>query len=277
MGIKTKKPVTHSQRYMEYADFAEITKTKPEKSLLAPLKKTGGRNAHGHITSWWRGGGHKRRYRVIDFKRNKDGVPAKVAAIEYDPNRTCRIALLHYADGEKRYILAPKDLEVGTTVVSGENVEPRTGNALPLRNVPPGMSIHNIEMTPGGGGKLIRGAGGAATIAAKEGNYALLNLPSGEIRKIHLNCRCSIGQLSNIEHSSITLGKAGRSRWLGRRPHVRGMAMNPVAHPMGGGEGRAGGGRVPTSAWGKPSKGGKTRSRKAVSNKFIIRRRPRVR
>jgi len=277
MGTKQRKPVTPGQRQMMYSDFAEITKSKPEKSLLAKLKRTGGRNAHGHITSWWRGGGHKRRYRVIDFKRDKDTVPAKVAAIEYDPNRTCRIALLHYADGEKRYILAPRDLLVGSTVLSGQNVEPKTGNALPMRNVPPGMPIHNIEMRPGGGGKLVRGAGTAATISAKEGNYALLSLPSGETRKIHLDCRCTVGQVGNVEHSSIKLGKAGRSRWLGRRPHVRGMAMNPVAHPMGGGEGRAGGGRVPVSAWGQQSKGGKTRSKKAVSNKFIIRRRPRVR
>jgi len=277
MGTKQRKPTTPGQRRMMYSDFAEITKSTPEKSLVTSKNSSGGRNAHGHITSWWRGGGHKQAYRIVDFKRNKDGIPAKVAAIEYDPNRTCRIALLHYADGEKRYILAPKELQVGATVLSGDAVEPKVGNALPMRNVPPGIAIHNIEMKPGGGGKVVRGAGGAATISAKEGKYALVNLPSGEIRKLHLDCRCTIGQIGNIEHSSIKLGKAGRSRWLGRRPHVRGMAMNPIAHPMGGGEGRSGGGRVPVSAWGKQSKGGKTRSKKAVSSKFIIRRRPKVR
>lgn len=277
MGIKTRKPTTPAQRYMMYSDFAEITKTKPEKSLTKPLKQTGGRNAHGHITSRRRGGGHKRRYRVIDFRRSKRGIPAKVAAIEYDPNRTARIALLHYVDGEKRYIIAPKGLEVGQQVIAADDAEPKPGNAMPLANVPPGMHVHNIEMTPGSGGKLVRGAGMAATVSAKEGNYALVNLPSGEVRRLHIRCYCTIGQVGNIEHSSIKLGKAGRSRWLGRRPKVRGMAMNPIAHPMGGGEGRAGGGRVPVSPWGKPSKGGKTRSKRAKSNKFIVRRRARIR
>lgn len=277
MGVKTRKPVTPAQRYMMYSDFAEITKTKPEKSLTKPLKKTGGRNAHGHITSRRRGGGHKRRYRVIDFRRSKRGIPAKVAAIEYDPNRTARIALLHYVDGEKRYIIAPKGLEVGQRVIAADDADPRPGNAMPLANVPPGMPVHNIEIIPGSGGKLVRGAGMAATVSAKEGNYALVNLPSGEVRRLHVRCYCTIGQVGNIEHSSIKLGKAGRSRWLGRRPKVRGMAMNPIAHPMGGGEGRAGGGRVPVSPWGKLAKGGKTRSKRARSNKFIVRRRPKVR
>lgn len=273
MGTKTRKPTTPAQRHMMYSDFAAITRSKPEKSLTARLKKTGGRNANGRITSRRRGGGHKQKFRIIDFKRDKHGVPAKVASIEYDPNRSARIALLHYVDGEKRYILAPKDLVVGGTLLSGEDAEPRPGNALPLANVPPGSPVHNIELVPGGGAKLVRSAGTSATVAAKEGKYALVNLPSGEVRRIHLKCYCTIGQIGNIEHSSIKLGKAGRSRWLGRRPKVRGMAMNPVAHPMGGGEGRSGGGRVPVSPWGKPSKGGKTRNKRAVSNKFIVRRR----
>lgn len=277
MGIKTKRPTTHSQRWMTYTDFAEITKSKPEKKLVESKKSTGGRNSNGRMTSRHRGGGHKKNYRVIDFKRNKPDVPAKVASIEYDPNRTSRIALLHYADGDKRYILAPKDLKVGEQIVSGVNAEPRVGNALPLRNVPPGTPVHNIEMTPGSGGKLCRSAGMSATITAKEGNYALMNMPSGEVRKLHLDCMCTIGQLGNIEHSAVSLGKAGRSRWKGKRPHVRGMAMNPVAHPMGGGEGRAGGGREPVSPWGKLAKGGKTRDRRKPSNNLIIRRRPRVR
>ena len=269
MGTKKRKPTTPGQRHMTHSDFAEITRSKPEKSLTTPLKKTGGRNSNGRITSRRRGGGHKRKYRIIDFKRDKRGVPAKVAAIEYDPNRSARIALLHYADGEKRYILAPKGLQVGQSVVAGDDVEPRVGNALPLRTVPPGTPVHNIELVPG--------AGTSATVSAKEGRRARVNLPSGEVRQLHLECYCTVGQLGNIEHATIKLGKAGRSRWLGRRPKVRGMAMNPVAHPMGGGEGRAGGGRVPVSPWGKPSKGGKTRSRKAVSNKFIVRRRSKTR
>jgi len=262
---------------MMYADFDEITRTKPEKSLTKPLKKTGGRNANGRMTSRRRGGGHKRRYRVIDFKRDKRSVPAKVASIEYDPNRTARIALLYYADGEKRYILAPRGLQVGQTLVAGEDAEVQPGNAMPLANVPPGTPVHNIELTPGGGGKLVRSAGVSATVSAKEGRYALVNLPSGEVRRVHMQCYCTVGQLGNIEHSSIKLGKAGRSRWRGKRPKVRGMAMNPVAHPMGGGEGRAGGGRVPVSPWGKPSKGGKTRSKRATSSKFIVRRRSKTR
>lgn len=273
MAIKKYKPTSPGRRFATVSDFSEITATKPEKSLLTPLKKTGGRNAHGRITSRRRGGGHKRRYRIIDFRRDKDGVPAKVATIEYDPNRSARIALLHYKDGEKRYILAPRGLEVGAEVISGEQTPPEIGNCMCLKSVPPGMAIHNIELEPGRGAQLVRSAGGSATVSAKEGQYAHVNLPSGEIRRIHLRCRATIGQVGNVEHSSMTLGKAGRARWLGRRPRVRGMAMNPVAHPMGGGEGRAGGGRVPVSPWGKPSKGGKTRKRRKPSNKFVVKRR----
>ncbi|MFH1731104.1 MAG: 50S ribosomal protein L2 [Planctomycetota bacterium] len=277
MGIKKRKPTTPGQRQMTYSDFAEITKSKPEKSLTTSLNKTGGRNSNGRMTSRRRGGRHKRRYRIIDFKRNKFGVPAKVAAIEYDPNRGARIALLHYADGDKRYILAPKGLLVGQQVIAGPDAEPKPGNALPLANVPPGMPVHNIELVPGAGGKLVRGAGTSATVSAKEGAYALITLPSGEIRRVNLKCLCTIGQLGNFEHSTIKIGKAGRNRWLGRRPKVRGSAMNPVAHPMGGGEGRGGGGRPPVSPWGKHAKGGKTRNKRAVSNNFIVRRRSKSR
>jgi len=273
MAIRQRKPTTPSNRFTALDDFSDITKTEPEKSLLEPLKKTGGRNNRGRITSRRRGGGHKRMYRRIDFRRNKDGVPAKVAAIEYDPNRSARIALLHYADGEKRYILAPKGIEVGQRVVSGERVEPKVGNCMELRHIPGGMPIHNIELRPGRGGQLVRSAGLAATITAKEGNYAHIVLPSGEVRKVHLSCRATIGQVSNVEHASRSLGKAGRKRWLGRRPRVRGVAMNPVAHPMGGGEGRSSGGRHPCSPWGKPAKGGKTRSPRKPSNAMIVRRR----
>ncbi len=277
MGIKKRKPTTPGQRGMTHSDFADITKSTPEKSLTTSLKKTGGRNSNGRMTSRRRGGGHKRRYRVIDFKRNKHGIPAKVAAIEYDPNRSARIALLHYVDGEKRYILAPRALQVGQQVISGPDAEPKPGNAMPLANVPPGMPIHNIELMPGAGGKLVRGAGTSATVAAKEGAYAMVTLPSGEIRRINQKCLCTVGQLGNVEHSMIKIGKAGRNRWLGRRPKVRGSAMNPVAHPMGGGEGRGGGGRPPVSPWGVQAKGGKTRSKKAPSNKFIVRRRSKSR
>jgi large subunit ribosomal protein L2 len=253
----------------------EITRTKPEKSLLRPLKKSGGRNAHGHTTSRFRGGGHKRRYRLIDFKRDKDDIPARVATIEYDPNRSCRIALLHYVDGEKRYILAPKAIKVDQEVMSGEKVEPRPGNCMPLRNIPLGLIVHNIELQPGRGGQLARSAGAFAQLMAKEGKYAQLSLPSGEIRLVHQDCKATIGQLGNVEHNLVSLGKAGRNRWLGRRPHVRGTAQNPVAHPMGGGEGRRGGGRHPCSPWGKLSKGGKTRKKKKLSSQFIIRKRKR--
>lgn len=255
------------------SDFSEITTSKPEKSLLRPLKKTGGRNSHGHTTSRFRGGGHKRKYRLIDFKRNKDGVPAKVATIEYDPNRSARIALLHYRDGEKRYILAPVGLKVNDVIESGDKVEPKVGNTMPLKSMPLGMTIHNVELTPGKGGQLGRSAGMGIQLAAREGKYANLLLPSGEIRKVRVECRGTIGQVGNLDHQNICYGKAGRMRWLGRRPHVRGTAQNPVCHPMGGGEGRSGGGRHPCSPTGKLAKGGRTRGKKKPSGKFILRRR----
>jgi len=277
MPIRQRKPTSPSSRFTALDDFADVTTRTPEKSLLEPLKKTGGRNNVGRITSRRRGGGHKRRYRIIDFRRNKDGVPAKVATIEYDPNRSARIALLHYADGEKRYILAPKGVEVGQVLLSGEKVEPQVGNCMPLANIPGGLPIHNIELRPGRGGKIVRSAGLSATISAKEGDYAHINLPSGEVRKVHLKCRATIGQVSNLEHAKKSLGKAGRNRWLGRRPRVRGVAQNPVAHPMGGGEGRSSGGRHPCSPWGKPAKGGKTRARRNPTNTMIIRRRQKKR
>jgi len=273
MAIRQRKPRTPSSRHTALDDFGDITKSTPEKSLLEPLKKTGGRNNMGRITSRRRGGGHKRQYRIIDFRRNKDGVAAKVAAIEYDPNRSARIALLYYTDGEKRYILAPKGLEVGEMLMSGEKVEPKVGNCMPLANIPGGMPVHNIELRAGRGGKLVRSAGLGASIAAKEGDYAYILMPSGEMRKVHLGCRATIGQVSNTEHSAQSLGKAGRKRWLGRRPRVRGVAQNPVAHPMGGGEGRSSGGRHPCSPWGKPAKGGKTRKRRNQTNSMIVRRR----
>ncbi len=273
MGIKSFKPVTPARRFMTVSTFEEITRDEPEKSLLEPLKKTGGRNNQGRITVWWRGGGHKRRYRVIDFKRDKDGIPAKVFSIEYDPNRSARIALLHYADGEKRYIIAPKDLKVGDIVMSGENVEIKPGNALPLRNIPLGTFIYNLEYLPGHGGKIARSAGTYCQLLAKEGDYAHVKLPSGEIRLFKLDCKATIGQVSNEDHINITIGKAGRSRWLGRRPHVRGVAMNPCDHPLGGGEGRSHGGRHPCTPWGKPTKGYKTRKKNKPSNRWILKRR----
>ena len=273
MGIIYYKPVTAGRRFASVSDFSEITKTKPEKSLLEPLRKTGGRNTEGKITAEHIGGGSRRHYRIIDFKRKKDNIPAKVASIEYDPNRSSRIALLHYADGEKRYILAPDKLQVGQTVMSGDKVEPEIGNCMPLRSIPMGLDIHNIELRVGQGGQLVRSAGGVAKLLAKEGNYAHVVLPSGEVRKVFDGCRATIGQLGNLDHSNIRLGKAGRKRWKGIRPHVRGVAQNPVAHPMGGGEGRSGGGRHPCSRTGLLAKGGKTRKKKALSNKFIIRRR----
>jgi len=274
VGIKRYDPTSPGRRLASGFDFAEITRSRPEKALTRPLKKSGGRNNQGVTTCRFRGGGHKRRYRVIDFKRDKDGVPARVAAVEYDPNRSARIALLHYADGEKRYILCPDRLSVGDEVVSGEQVEPRIGNAMPLRNIPQGLTVHAVEMRPGRGARLARSAGAAVQLSAKEGDYATLLLPSGEIRRVHLDCRATIGQVGNLDHQNIRLGKAGRMRWLGRRPHVRGSAQNPVAHPMGGGEGRTGGGgRHPVSPWGKPAKGGKTRSAKKVGSRLILRRR----
>jgi len=258
---------------MTVSDFSEITKKKPEKSLTRPLKKKGGRNSQGVITAAHRGGGHKRRYRIIDFKRDKDDMNAEVIAIEYDPNRSARIALLQYADGDKRYIIAPEGLNVGQIVISGQKVEPNTGNAMPLESIPNGLFVHNIETRPGNGARMARSAGTAAQIVAKEGRYALLLLSSGEMRRVLGKCRATIGRVGNAEHNGITIGKAGRKRWLGRRPHVRGMAMNPVAHPMGGGEGRRKGGRPPCSKTGLLAKGGKTRKSRPYSDKLIVRRR----
>jgi large subunit ribosomal protein L2 len=255
--------------------FAEISdrKKRPEKSLCEPMKKTGGRNHSGKITAWQRGGGHKRLYRRIDFKRNKDDMPAKVLSIEYDPNRSCNIALLEYADGEKRYIVAPLGLEVGETVESGSRVEPKVGNCMPLKNIPMGLDVHNVELRPGQGGKLVRSAGTVCRLVAREGEWATLIMPSGEMRQVRVECRATLGQVGNLDHQNIRVGKAGRSRHMGRRPHVRGTAMNPVAHPLGGGEGRSHGGRHPVSPWGKSAKGGRTRSRRKASNKRILRRR----
>ena len=271
MGIRRLKPTSPGVRFVSVSDFSEITKDEPEKRLTCSLKKTGARNNQGRITVRFRGGGHKRRYRIIDFKRDKWGVPAKVASIEYDPNRSARIALLHYADGEKRYILAPLGLQVGDVVMAGPEAEIRPGNALPLRSIPLGTFIHNLELYPGRGGQLVRSAGTYAQLMAKEGRYAHVRLPSGEIRLFLLDCMATVGQVGNVDHENITLGKAGRSRWLGRRPHVRGTAMNPVDHPHGGGEGRTKG-RHPVSPWGWPTKGYKTRKKK-VSDKWIVKRR----
>ncbi|MBO8131444.1 MAG: 50S ribosomal protein L2 [Candidatus Marinimicrobia bacterium] len=273
MGIKKLKPVTSSTRYMSVSTFEEITTTEPEPSLVVPLKKTGGRNNLGRITVWHRGGGHKRKYRIIDFKRDKHGIEAKVKTIEYDPNRSARIALLVYKDGEKRYIIAPEGLQVGDTVISGENVPIKVGNALPLRNIPPGTFVHNVELYPGRGGKIARSAGSSVQIMGIEKKYAILKLPSGEMRKVNANCYATIGEVGNKDHINISLGKAGRSRWLGRRPHTRGVAMNPIDHPMGGGEGKSSGGRHPTTPWGKPTKGYRTRKKRKASDKLIIKRR----
>ena len=273
MGIKSFKPYSPGRRFMTVSTFEEITTDKPEKSLLAPLKSHGGRNQKGRMTVRHQGGGHKRRYRIIDFKRNKDGIPAKVATIEYDPNRSARIALLHYVDGEKRYILAPNGLKVGDMVESGAESDIKVGNALPLKNIPVGTLIHNIEMKIGKGGQMVRSAGTAAQLMAKEGDYATLRMPSGEVRKVHINCRATIGQVGNLDHENITIGKAGRSRWLGRRPAVRGVAQNPIDHPHGGGEGHSPVGRKhPVTKWGKCAMGAKTRRKKA-SDKLIVRRR----
>ena len=274
MAIKVYKAITNGRRNMTSLDFAEITTNKPEKSLLAPLPKKAGRNNQGKITVRHHGGGHKKQYRIIDFKRNKDNVPAKVATIEYDPNRSANIALLHYVDGEKRYIIAPKELQVGQILVSGEAADIKVGNALPLANIPVGTLIHNIELKPGKGGQLVRSAGSEAQLMGKEGRFAQLRLPSGEFRLIHLECRATVGQVGNLSHELITIGKAGRSRHMGKRPHVRGSAMNPVDHPHGGGEGRTPVGRpAPSTPWGKPALGLKTRKKNKKSNKFIVRRR----
>jgi large subunit ribosomal protein L2 len=272
MALISRKPTSPGRRFQTATDFSEITRSEPEKSLVRPLKKTGGRNCHGRITTRYRGGGHKRRYRLIDFKRNKLEVPAKVATIEYDPNRTTRIALLHYADGEKRYILAPNGLRVGDTVVSSPNADIKPGNTLPLSNIPNGTLVHNVEMKPGKGGQLARAAGSAAQLMAKEGKQAHLKLPSGEVRMVPVDCRATIGQLSNVEQENVNLGKAGRKRWVGKRPHVRGVVMNPVDHPMGGGEGKSSGGRHPCTPWGVPTKGYKTRKPKA-SDRYIVKHR----
>jgi len=272
MAIKKVKPTSPGRRFQTYSSFEEVTKSKPERQLLRVIKKTGGRNVYGRITSRHRGGGHKRHYRLIDFKRDKIGIPAKVAAIEYDPNRSTRIALLHYADGEKRYILAPVNLNVNDFVQSGPEADIKPGNTLPISNIPLGTQIHNIELQPGKGGQIVRSAGTFAQLVAKEARYALIKLPSGEVRMVLMNCKATIGQLGNVTHENIDLGKAGRKRWLGKRPRVRGVAMNPVDHPMGGGEGRSSGGRHPCSPWGVPSKGYKTRKNKS-SDRLIVKRR----
>ncbi len=275
MGIKHFKPTSPGRRQMTVSTFEEITTDKPEKSLTAPLKKKAGRNNQGRITTRHHGGGHKRKYRIIDFKRNKDGIPGRVATIEYDPNRSANIALIHYADGEKRYILAPKGLEVGSEVMSGPDADIKVGNALPLANIPDGTVIHNIELKPGRGGQLVRAAGAQAQLLGKEKNgYAIVRLASGETRMVRSECRATIGQVGNLDHELITIGKAGRSRWLGKRSAVRGSAMNPVDHPHGGGEGRAPIGRKsPVTPWGKPTLGYKTRKKNKPSDKYIIRRR----
>jgi large subunit ribosomal protein L2 len=272
MAIKRVKPTSPGRRAQEFSSFEEITKTKPERSLIKIIKKTGGRNVNGRITCRHRGGGHKQFYRIIDFKRNKDGIPAKVAAIEYDPNRSARIALLNYVDGEKRYILLPLKLAVGDMVMSGENAEIKPGNALPLSHIPLGTHIHNIELQIGKGGQLVKSAGGYAQLMAKEGRYATVKLPSGEVRLVLQTCKATIGQVGNTDHENISLGKAGRKRYLGIRPSVRGVVMNPVDHPMGGGEGRSSGGRHPCTPWGKPTKGFRTRKRKP-SDRLIVKRR----
>ncbi|MBC9785256.1 50S ribosomal protein L2 [Heliobacterium chlorum] len=274
MAVKKFKPTSPGVRQMTVANFNEITKTQPEKSLVEPLKKNAGRNNQGKLTVRHQGGGHKRMYRIIDFKRTKDSIPAKVAAIEYDPNRSGRIALLHYADGEKRYIIAPNGLKVGDTIVSGPDADIKTGNCLPLKNIPVGTLIHNIEMRPGKGGQICRSAGAAAQLMAKEGDYATLRLPSGEMRKVLVECRATVGQMGHLEHENITIGKAGRKRWMGIRPTVRGVVMNPVDHPHGGGEGRSPIGRkAPVTPWGKVAIGGKTRKKKKASDKLIVKRR----
>jgi large subunit ribosomal protein L2 len=271
MGVKKVKPTSPGRRFQTVSDFDTITKSTPEKALLAKKTRSSGRNTYGRITSRHRGGGHKRRYRIVDFRRNKDGVPAKVAAIEYDPNRNARIALLHYADGEKRYILAPVSITVGDRLVSGSGAEIRPGNALPLRNIPTGTVVHAVELRPGGGAKMARAAGTSVQLMSKEGNMALLRLPSGEMRQVPLDCRATVGQVGNTEAELVKVGKAGRSRWAGKRPQTRGVAMNPVDHPLGGGEGRSSGGRHPTSPWGKPE--GRTRKKNKASDKYIVRRR----
>jgi large subunit ribosomal protein L2 len=273
MGIRKYKPTSPGRRFITGSDFEEVTKTTPEKSLLGKISKSGGRNNNGRVTSRHIGGGHKRRYRIIDFKRRKDGVPAKVAAIEYDPNRSARIALLHYADGEKAYILAPLRIRVGDTVMSGPQADIKPGNALPLRDIPTGTVVHNIELQIGRGGQMCRSAGAGAQLMAKDGDHATLRLPSSEMRMVHLDCRATVGQIGNVTHENITVGKAGRSRWKGKRPKVRGSAMNPVDHPHGGGEGSTTAGRHPVTPWGVPTLGYPTRKKNKASDKYIVRRR----
>ena len=274
MPTKKYRPYTPSRRFMTTSDFGEVTKAEPEKSLLEPAKKTGGRNNRGRITSRFRGGGHKRRYRRIDFtRRDKEGVPAKVAGVEYDPNRSANIALLHYLDGEKRYILAPERLEVGSQIVAGPEAEPVVGNALPLRFVPVGSVVHNVELVPGKGAQIARSAGTSIQIQGRDDVYVTLRLPSGELRRVHGECYATMGTVGNAEHKNIVMGKAGRTRWMGRKPHQRGRAMNPVDHPHGGGEGRSTSGRPPVSPWGQKAKGLKTRNKRKVSSRFIVRRR----
>jgi large subunit ribosomal protein L2 len=272
MAIKQRKPINASSRFQTYLTNDELTHSRPEKSLTEGKTKSGGRNNTGQLTSWWRGGGHKQRYRIIDFKRDKHGVPGKVATIEYDPNRSARIALLHYADGEKRYILWPEGLKVGSQVMSGETAEVNLGNALPLRKIPLGTVVHNIELKIGKGGQMVRSAGGGAQLMAREGGWAQVKLPSGEVRRVHVECYATVGQVGNLEHENVSIGKAGRNRWLGWKPHNRGVTMNPVDHPMGGGEGRTSGGRHPTTPWGVPTKGYKTRNNKRTDG-MIVRRR----
>ena len=271
MALRSRKPTSPGRRFQTVSDFSELTTRTPEKSLLAPKPKSGGRNAHGRKTSRHRGGGHKQQYRIIDFKRNKDGIPATVASIEYDPNRNCRIALLNYHDGEKRYILAPKDLQVGDKLQNGQGADIRVGNALPMRYIPTGSVVHNVELRPGGGGKVARGAGLSVQLVAKDGGFATLRLPSTEMRRVPIDCRATLGVVGNAEFELIKIGKAGRNRWKGKRPQTRGVAMNPVDHPLGGGEGKTSGGRHPVSPWGKPE--GRTRAGNKESDKLIVRRR----
>ncbi len=275
MPIRQRKPTSPGRRFQSSATFEEITKRKPEKSLTVPKTKSGGRNVYGRITSRRRGGGHKQKYRKIDFRRNKDGIPAKVASIEYDPNRSARIALLHYADGEKRYIIAPNTLKVGQTLVSGPKAEIRPGNALPLANIPDGTVVHNVELVPGAGGRIARSAGTGIQVMAKEKGYANLRMPSGEVRLVNVKCKATVGQVGNAEHELVSAGKAGRNRWKGSRPKVRGVAMNPVDHPLGGGEGKASGGRPASTPWGKPER--RTRRKRKTSDRFIVKRREKKR
>ncbi len=272
MSVRKYKPTSAGRRFQTVQTFDEITSTEPYKPLTEPLKKSGGRNNTGAQTIWWRGGGHKRTYRVIDFKRDKHGIPARVTTVEYDPNRSARIALLSYADGEKRYILHPAGVKIGDSVTSGPDVDILPGNALPLRNIPLGTVVHNVELRPGKGGQMARSAGASVQLVAKENDYATLRMPSSEVRLVNLECYATIGQVGNVEHENVKVGKAGRSRWKGKRPHVRGVAMNPVDHPLGGGEGKTSGGRHPVTPWGVPTKGYKTRSRKST-DRFIVTRR----